>query len=153
MYTNLLNVLFMNIKTYIFTIGAIIIAFFAPIGPLLLIVAFAIFCDTILGIFKSYKKKIKITSRRMSALISKMFLYQFCIIGIFLIDQFILGEFINMFSEVKFVATKMVTLTLISIELKSINENIESAFQINIWDSLKKMISRAKEIKEDVNEN
>jgi len=140
----------MNLKTQIFAIAAMIIAFFTPIGPLLIIVGFAIFADTLFGIFKAYKCKQKITSRRMSAIISKMFLYEFCVIGVYLIDEYLLSSFIEIFTSHELLPTKLVVLTLLSIELKSINENIEASFNINIWDSLKKMLARAKEIKEDV---
>ena len=140
----------MQLKTQIFAIAAMIIAFFAPIGALLIIVGFAIFADTLFGIIKAYKRKQKITSRRMSAIISKMFLYQFCVIGVFILDKYILGDIISMFTSHELLATKLVVLTLLSIELKSINENIEAAFKINIWASLKKMVARAKEIKDDL---
>jgi hypothetical protein len=147
-----LTVLIMNLKTQIFAIIAMIIAFFAPIGPLLIIVGLAIFADTLFGIFKAYKRKQKITSRRMSAIISKMFLYQFCVIGVFVIDKYLLSGILSMFTSHELLPTKLVVLTLLSIELKSINENIEASFQINIWESLKKMVTRAKELKEDVEE-
>jgi hypothetical protein len=150
MNLSILTVLFMQLKTQIFAIAAMIIAFFAPIGALLIIVGFAIFADTLFGIIKAYKRKQKITSRRMSAIISKMFLYQFCVIGVFILDKYILGDIISMFTSHELLATKLVVLTLLSIELKSINENIEAAFKINIWASLKKMVARAKEIKDDL---
>lgn len=38
------------------------------------------------------------------------------------------------------------------IELVSIKENIEEAFKIDIWALLKKLLSRAKEIKSDIDE-
>lgn len=150
MHSDTLTVLFMNLKTQIFAIIAVIIAFFSPIAPLLIIVGLAIFADTLFGILKSYKRKQKITSRRMSAIISKMFLYQFCVIGVFILDKYILGDIISMFTTHELLPTKLVVLTLLSIELKSINENIEAAFNINLWQSLKKMVTRAKELKEDV---
>lgn len=152
MILSTLTVLFMNLKTQIFAIAAMIIAFFAPIGPLLIIVGLAIFADTLFGIFKAYRKKQKITSRKMSAIISKMFLYQFCVIGVYVLDKYLLSEILSMFTSHQLLATKLVVLTLLSIELKSINENIEAAFKINIWNSLKKMVTRAKELKDDIEE-
>lgn len=147
-----MNELFFNLKTHIVAAIAIIIAFFAPIAPLLIIVAIAIFADTILGIIKAYKRKQKITSRRMSAIVSKMFLYQFTVLSVFIFDKYLIGELIGIFTDIQFVATKLVTLTLLFIELKSVNENIEAAFKINIWASLKKMVARAKEVKDDLEE-
>lgn len=152
MHLSTLTVLFMNFKTQIFAIAAMIIAFFAPIGPLLIIVGLAIFADTLFGIIKAYKRKQAITSRRMSAIISKMFLYQFCVIGVYVIDKYLLSSILSIFTSHELLPTKLVVLTLLSIELKSINENIEAGFKINLWQSLKKMVTRAKELKDDVEE-
>lgn len=128
----------------------IVAAFFAPIGPLLILVGFAIFGDTIFGLIKAYKKKQKITSRKLSSLISKMLLYQFVAIGIYVIDHVLLQEFIKLFIEVDLVLTKLVVATLISIEIKSINENIEEGYGVNLWDAFKKLLSRAKDLKDDL---
>jgi hypothetical protein len=46
----------------------------------------------------------------------------------------------------------MCAIVLIYIELVSIKENIEEAYKIDIWDMLKKLLSRAKEIKDNVND-
>jgi hypothetical protein len=142
----------MQLKTQILVIIGIIIAFLTPIAPLLITVGLAIVADTLFGLIKAYKRKQKITSRRMSSLISKMFLYQFCVIGIYVIDKYLLGSLIGLFTDVPLIATKLVVLTLLSVELKSVNENIEAGFKINIWQSLKKMVSRAKELKDDLEE-
>ena len=44
----------------------------------------------------------------------------------------------------------MVTATLLSIELTSVSENIESAFGINLWNKFKEMLSRAKAVKDEL---
>jgi hypothetical protein len=145
-----MNELISNLKTQIMVILGIIVAFLSPIGPLLITVGLAIAADTLFGLIKAYKRKQKITSRRMSALISKLFLYQFCVIGIYVIDKYLVGELVGLFTDIPLLATKLITITLLGIELISINENIEAAFKINIWKSLKKIVSRAKELKDDV---
>lgn len=142
----------MNIKSSIGAVLIIILAFLAPIAPLLILVGFAIGADTLFGIVRSVKKKRAITSRRLSALVSKMFLYQFAVIGMYIVDKFLIGELVTMFTAIPLVLTKLVVATLLSIELKSINENVESGFGINLWNQFKKMVRRAKSVKNDIEE-
>jgi hypothetical protein len=47
--------------------------------------------------------------------------------------------------------TKLVAILLILIELTSIKENIEEALKVDILKLLKDMLTRAKEVKDDVN--
>ena len=46
--------------------------------------------------------------------------------------------------------TKILSLVLVSIECISINENYFAIRKISIWDSLKNLFARAKEIKTDL---
>jgi hypothetical protein len=48
--------------------------------------------------------------------------------------------------------TKISAILLIFIELVSIKENIEEAYNIKIWDMLKKAFLRAKEVKDNVDD-
>lgn len=130
----------------------IIGAFFLPISGILFLIGFAIFVDTLTGIWKSKKLKIPITSRKLSAIISKLFLYELAVIGFYLIDYWILNDIILTFFSVKLMLTKILALTLVSIEVMSINENYISIRKISIWDSLRNLFLRAKEIKQDLNE-
>jgi hypothetical protein len=130
----------------------IIGAFFLPISGILFLIGFAIFVDTLTGIWKSKKLKIPITSRKLSAIISKLFLYELAVIGFYLIDYWILNDIIMTFFSVPLMLTKILALTLVSIEVMSINENYISIRKISIWDSLRNLFLRAKEIKQDLNE-
>lgn len=131
---------------------AIIGAFFLPISGILFLVGFTIFVDTLTGIWKARKLKIKITSRKLSAIVSKLFLYELAVIGFYLIDKFILNDIILTFFSVPLMLTKILALVLVSIELTSINENYISIRKISIFQSLKNLFSRAKEIKNDIDE-
>lgn len=130
----------------------IIGAFFLPISGILFLIGFAIFVDTLTGIWKSKKLNIPITSRKLSAIISKLFLYELAVIGFYLIDFWILNDIIMTFFSVPLMLTKILALTLVSIEVMSINENYISIRKISIWDSLRNLFLRAKEIKQDLNE-
>jgi hypothetical protein len=123
-----------------------------PITGMVLAVGFSIFLDTITGIWKSRKNGVPIRSRRLSAVISKMFLYQLTIILFFLIDYFILNDILKTIFTTELLLTKVLSLVLISIEVVSINENYKAVRGIDLWASLKKLLSRAKELKNDTDE-
>lgn len=133
---------------------ASILILFTPIHGLLVAVASAIILDTFTGVFKSVKLKgwKSLTSRNLSSIISKMLLYEMCILFLFLMDKFLLNEFVKHAFGFEFMFTKMSAILLMFIELVSIKENVEQAFKINIWAMLKNALSRAKELKSEVNE-
>ena len=141
-------------KTYLNYIFTGLLMFFTPIYGLLIAVGFAIFLDTFTGIFKSVKLNgwRSIRSRKLSNIVSKMLLYQITILLLFVIDNYVLNEFIAVHFTIKFMFTKLVAILLIFIELVSIKENIEEALKIDIWKMLKNLLNRAKEVKEDINE-
>lgn len=137
---------------YIKYILSSLILLFVPIYGLLIAVGTAIALDTFTGIFKSVKLKgwCSIRSRILSNIISKMALYEVCILLLFIIDKFVLNEFISKWFGFQFMFTKICAILLIFIELVSIKENIEASFKIDIWQLLKKAFLRAKEIKTDI---
>lgn len=139
---------------YINYIFASLILFFVPIYGLLISVGTAIILDTITGVFKSIRLNgwRSIRSRKLSNVISKMALYEVCIILLFVIDKYVLNEFIKHAFGFDFMFTKICAILLIFTELISIKENIEETFKIDIWKLLKSAFNRAKEIKSDINQ-
>jgi hypothetical protein len=139
---------------YIQYLLASILLFFVPIHGLLVAVAVAIILDTFTGIFKSIKlhglKSIR--SRKLSTIISKMLLYEVTILLLFLMDKYLLNEFVILWWGIEFMFTKMCAIVLIFIELVSVKENIEEAYNIDIWKMLKRFLSRAKEFKSDIDD-
>lgn len=125
---------------------------FVPIQGLLIAVGAAIALDTFTGVFKSIKLKgfNSIRSRILSNIISKMALYEICILFLFVIDKFVLNEFIKPWFGFTYMFTKICSILLIFIELVSIKENIEETFKIDIWKLLKKVFLRAKEVKDNI---
>jgi len=111
-----------------------------------------IIIDTFTGIKKAYKLKEKITSRKLSSIISKLALYEVTVIMFFLIDQFILNDIMLNFFSVPFMLTKVVALVLASVEVISINENIKviSTRNLDLWQSMKLLFARAKDINDDI---
>lgn len=127
-----------------------ILSFFMPIANILLLVGCAIILDTFTGLWKSIKKGDEITSRKLSSVISKMLLYQATVLLFFMLDVFILNDIVIGFFNVPLLTTKILGLTLVSVEIVSINENYKSVMNVDLFQSLKNMLSRAKEIKRDI---
>jgi hypothetical protein len=146
-----LAILLATIKQSFTQLLTVIGAFFLPISGILFLIGFAIVVDTLTGLWKAKKLKIKITSRKLSAIISKLMLYEVAVIGFYLIDFWILNDIILKFFSVPLMLTKILSLILVSIEVMSINENYKAVKGIDIWQGMKNLFARAKEIKSDLN--
>ena len=147
-----LTILLATMKANWFKLLAVISTFLMPISGLLFLVGFVIVLDTITGIWKSIKHKVPVTSRGLSAIASKMLLYEVTVIMFFMIDQFILNKIIMQFFSVELMLTKVLSLILVSIEVMSINENYKAVKGLDLWQSMKNLFARAKEIKKEVDE-
>ena len=145
-----LSILGSSIQKSSLQLLTVISAFFLPIIGILFLIGFAILVDTFTGIWKAKKLKIKITSRGLSAVISKLLLYEIAVILFYLIDRFILNDIILTFFSVPLMLTKILALVLVSIEVMSINENYEAVRGINMWTAMKNLFSRARDIKKDI---
>ena len=107
-----LSLLLISIQQELLTLISICLAFFMPISGILIMIGVLISIDTFTGIWKANKLEEKITSRKLSSIISKLALYEITVIMFFLIDQFILNDIILTFFSVPFMLTKVVTKTL-----------------------------------------
>ena len=145
-----LSLLLISIQKEILTLTSIIFAFFLPISGILIMIGVLIAIDTFTGIWKAKKLKEKITSRKLSGIISKLALYEITVIMFFLIDRFILNDIMLTFFSVPFMLTKVTALVLASIEVMSINENYKIVKGIDLWQSMKLLFARAKDIKKDI---
>jgi len=145
-----LAILLTSIKQSMFQLLAVIGAFFLPISGILFLIGFAIVIDTLTGIWKSKKLNIPITSRKLSAIISKLILYEVAVIGFYLIDYFILNDIVMKFFSVPLMLTKILSLVLVSLETLSISENYKAVKGIDIWSAFKNLLQRSKEIKNDI---
>ena len=147
-----INILLATMQSNWVQLLATVCTFLMPISGLLFLVGFVILLDTISGVWKSVKNKVPITSRGLSAIISKMLLYEITVILFYMIDFFILNNIILKFFSVPLLLTKILALILISIELMSINENVIAVKGLNIWQAMKNLFARAKDIKKEVDE-
>jgi len=130
----------------------IILSFLLPIKAIILLVGFMIFADTVLGLIAAKKNGYAITSRRLSAIVTKFVLYQSSVLLFFCLEKFLLGDLVMMFTSVPLFLTKIVGTILVGIELLSITENIKKAYGVNVWTKIKELLTRAKDIKHEVEE-
>lgn len=144
--------LLQKFKSELMTIFVTILGFVAPIQYILLAVGFMIFADTITGVWKAIKNKVKITSYKLSQVITKMLIYQSVILLVFGLEIVILDEFIKLFIDIPHFLTKIVAIVLISVECKSIHENIEAITNINLFNKGKELLQNIKKAKADINE-
>jgi len=128
---------------------AIILSFFLPIVGILILIAASVILDTITGIWKAKKLKQPITSRRLSAIISKILLYEATVMLFYAMDKFLLNDIVMQFFSIELLTTKILALTMVSIEVISINENYKAVKGIDLWASLKNLFARAKEVTSD----
>jgi len=128
---------------------AIILSFFLPIVGILILIAASVILDTITGIWKAKKLKQPITSRRLSAIISKILLYEATVMLFYAMDKFLLNDIVLSFFSIELLTTKILALTMVSIEVISINENYKAVKGIDLWASLKNLFARAKEVTSD----
>ena len=138
-----------KLQTYSIQLMAIVSSFFLPISGILILIGVSVILDTITGVWKSYKLKTKVTSRKLSAVISKILLYEVTVMLFYLIDYYILNDIVLTFFSVSLLITKILALVLVSIEIISINENYKAVKNIDLWQSLKNLFARAKEVTQD----
>ena len=145
-----LAILISSIQKSSLQLLAVISTFFLPITGILFLIGFSIVIDTITGIWKAKKLGIPITSRKLSAIISKLMLYEIAVILFYLIDRFILNDIILTFFSVPLMLTKILSLVLVSIEVMSISENYKAVKGIDLWQAMKLLFARARDIKQDI---
>jgi hypothetical protein len=146
-----LFLLLYSIKNSLLKLITICFSFFLPISGILGLLFVLILADTATGIWKAKHQKQKITSRKLSAIISKLLLYELCVILFFLIDYFILNDIVLTVFSVPLMLTKVLALVLASIEIMSISENWRIVKGVNLWQSAKLLFTRAIDIKNDIN--
>lgn len=144
--THIKNFLIENLNLILLAIGT----FFFPINNLLILVGVMIFADTFLGIWRAKKNKEVISSRKLSNVVSKFFLYEGAVVLAYILDVLLLGEFTILFIDIDFLITKVTTLTIVFVELKSLDENFKFLTGFDIWETFKRLLRRAKEAKEDI---
>jgi len=121
-------------KQYLLHLFVALTAVFTPVVPLLLTIGALIIIDFIVGVFRAFKMKETITSRKMGNTVSKMLLYQLTILSLFIFETYILQGLL----PVTKIGAGMISVT----ELKSIDESVEKMTGMGVWKKLTKIIRR-----------
>ena len=79
-----------------------------------------------------------------------MFLYQGAVMTGYLVDVFLLGEFIAIIFDIPLLFTKLVSMTLIFIEGVSLDENWQKIKGKTFIQSFKEMVFQVTSIKKDI---
>lgn len=139
-------------KTKFTILLQVIGVFLLPIKFLIILIIVIIIVDMISGIWKSKKQGIPFTSNRLSHTISKIVLYCGALIIVYGLDIALLGEFIALFTTIKLFLTKGLACFLITVEIVSFHENFEGITGVNLFKRFKDYLTRAKQIKDDIEE-
>jgi hypothetical protein len=131
----------------------ILIVFFAPIKGIILLVALATIIDTCFGIWKAKKLKENINSKTFRhGFVPKLISYVVGIMLVYTSDFFIINYLTKEIVSVDYIATKLIALTLISIEVKSMDESFEKVKGYSFIKEIVKMIVKAKNVKKHLQE-
>lgn len=122
-----------------------LLAFIAPIQALLLGVGVLIVFDTISGVYKAYKLKQPIVSKKLGNVVSKFLLYIIAIISGYILQKMFGVDWIPF--------AKIIAVAISLTELKSILENVNSITGIDIWQFVRSYLKRnTDQISTSVNE-
>lgn len=138
-------------KLHTATIFKLLIAFFAPIGGIVLLVGLSTILDTFFGLWRAYKKGEKITSRKARfGLVPKIVSYCGAVCLIYASDYYMINDLTKMVVSAEFLSTKLLALVLIAIEVKSIDESFEDVKGWSFIDRITDLIVKAKNIKKEL---
>ena len=129
-----MKTLWSNVGTFFASVFGVL----APVAAIIYTLTFIIFLDFIFGIVKSVKLKQEVSSRKMSQSISKVFLYNLLIIGLFVVDKYILQTGIGL--------EKIGASLIILVEIRSIDEHFTKLFGYSLWDKISEQFKRGKSI-------
>ena len=143
-----------KLQIYLEAFIGVLIVFFAPITGMIVLVALSTIIDTGFGVWRARK----VTNEAWSSkkfrfgFIPKLLSYVCAIMLVYASDFFIINELTKMVVSVDFLSTKLIALTLISIEVKSMDESFQA---VKGWSFLRKftqLILKAKDIKKKIQE-
>lgn len=110
------------------------LAILSPIKPLMLVIGFLIMVDFVFALYKAWKLKEKITSRKMGQTIPKIILYNLAIMSVYFLNKYIFDTGLPL----EKIMAGLIGLT----EVKSIDESFKQLFGYSFYVKLKKAISR-----------
>jgi hypothetical protein len=131
----------------------VLILFFAPIKGIIILVALSTILDTAFGVWKASKLKEKVNSKTFRhGFVPKLFSYVGAIMLVYASDFFIINYLTKEVISVDYLATKVIALMLISIEVKSMDESFEKVKGYSFITKIVKLILKAKDVKKKLAE-
>lgn len=148
--------LLFQIKAVLAPVFLAFCTFISPIAGVLSAVGIFIAADAVFARYRCYVLKVKWTSRKFRAgLIPKVITYNLFVLSFFMLDKYVINDFIALFTNIPFALTKILAMVLIYVELKSIDESFEAIKGKSLFKYLVEMIIHAKKLNKqmsDVNE-
>lgn len=128
-----------------------ILVFFAPIKPIILLVGLSTILDTIAGVWRAKKLKEKVSSRKArKGLIPKLVSYIVAVLLVYTTDFFIINELVSNFISIDYLATKLIALALISVEVKSIDESFKAVKGCSFLQKITDIVLKARDIRKNL---
>lgn len=131
----------------------VLLVFFAPIKGIIILVALSTILDTAFGVWKASKLKENVNSKTFRhGFVPKLVSYVGAIMLVYASDFFIINYLTKEVVSVDYLATKLIALMLISIEVKSMDESFEKVKGYSFISKIVKLILKAKDIKKKLAE-
>ena len=125
--------------------------FFSPINGIIILVALSTILDTIFGLWRAKKLKEKITSKKARfGLVPKLVSYVGAIMLVYASDFFIINELTLMVVDINFISSKIIALSLIGIEITSIDESYKKVTGVSFLKKITDIIVKGKDIKKNL---
>jgi sensor histidine kinase YesM len=125
--------------------------FFAPIKGIILVVAIVTIVDTAFGVWKAKKLGEEITSKIFRhGFVPKLLSYIALTMLVYCSDVFIINELTKTVVSVDFISTKLISLVLISNEVKSMDESFIKVKGYSFIEKLKQILNKLKDIKKEL---
>jgi hypothetical protein len=138
-------------KLYFSSVLAALVLFFAPIGGIILIVALSSVVDTCFGMWRAYCVGEKVSSKIFRhGFVPKLLSYIAVVMLVYSSDVFILNALTQLVVSVDFLATKLIALVLICIEVKSMDESFVAVKGYSFIGKAQKVIDKFKDIKKEL---
>lgn len=128
-----------------------IILFFAPIYVMVFLVGLATLVDTCFGIWKAKSLGEQVNSKICrKGLVPKIKSYVSIVLILFVADYYIVNELTQLFINIDYISTKLVSLGLIVIEVKSMDESFEKVKGYSFIGKLYDNLRNIKKVKDDL---
>lgn len=115
-------------KAWLESLVMVSVAVFVPIKPILISACALIFFDLATGLLAARKRGEPITSAKLKRTVVKFFLYEFCIMGGYLLEHYMLDHYLPV--------AKLIAGVVGMTEMKSILENVNTTTGMDIFKTL-----------------